>query len=296
MKKKLLIVANPKAGKIKKEKFKDFLFKAFKDVYYPEIYFSKEKGDVKNIIEKEYENYEIFSVFGGDGTVNEAGRALLFKEKPLGIIPGGSGNGLARGLSIKGIKNAIDYIKNGKVVSIDAGKINDDYFFNISGIGLDALIAKDFNDKPLGRGIPPYVFYSFLNYIKMRPFLVEIEEDGEIIFKTDKAILVSFSNFKEWGGNTYIAPNASPFDGFLELCTIEEFNLLYGIINLPKLFNKKIDKFRYYRNFRVKKIIVKTKEEQIYHYDGEKGKYSRTFFIESFKDALKVFVKSDFQY
>ncbi len=296
MKKKLLIVANPKSGKIKKEKFKEFLYNSFKEKYEPEIYFSKKRGDVKETIEREFENFDIFAVFGGDGTINEAGRALLFKDKPLGIIPGGSGNGLARGLKIKGIKNAIDSIKYGKIVSIDAGKINDDIFFNIAGIGLDALIAKDFNEKPLGRGIPPYVLYSFINYIKMKPFFVKIKGDNEFFYESQKVILVSFSNFKEWGGNTYIAPKASPFDGYLELCIIEDFNLAYGLINLPKLFSKKIDRFRYYKNFRIKEIVVETDTPHIYHYDGEKGKYAKTFSIISYKNGLNVFVAKDFVY
>ncbi len=291
MKKKLLVIANPNAGTIKKEKFKDLIFKEFSKKYDIDLHFTRFKGDAKETAKENIDKYDIFVIFGGDGSINEIGRSLLYSKKPLGIIPGGSGNGLAKGLKIpKNIHKAIEIIKNEKIKEIDAGKLNEDYFFNIGGIGLDAWISKDFNDKPLGRGIPPYVLYAIINYLTIPPFLVEIEIDGGPKKIIPEAILLTFSNFKEWGGNAYIAPHADPSDKLLDLCIIENFPLPLGFVHLNKLFNKKIDKFKYYKTYKFKKLLIKTLSPQIYHYDGEKGKWASTFKVEALPLSLKVIV------
>ncbi len=294
--KKILIIANPNAGKINKFKFKTLLLKEFKNTFKTDIIFTEYKGHSRDIVKTNYDNFDIFVVYGGDGSINEVGRELLYKEKPMGIIPGGSGNGLAKGLGISfKVKEAIEIIKTQKTINIDAGKINDDYFFNIAGIGLDAWISRDFNEKPLGRGIPPYVLYGVLNYIKMPPFLSEIHIEGEKSKIIPETLILTFSNFKEWGGNTYIAPSASPTDGLLDLCLIEKFPL-YSAVNLPKLFTGKIDSFKYYRNFKIKKVLVKTQSPQIYHFDGEKGKWASTFKVEALFLALKIIVPNKIDY
>jgi YegS/Rv2252/BmrU family lipid kinase len=294
--KKLLIIANPKAGKIKKEKFRDLLYNEFNKQFSTEIIFTEYKGHGHEIINSNYDNHDFFVVYGGDGSINELARELLYKDKPLGIIPGGSGNGLAKGLGIPfKTKEAIEIIKNQRIINIDAGKINNDYFFNIAGIGLDAWISRDFNERPLGRGIPPYVLYGFLNYIKMPPFLSEIHLEGEKNKIIPETLILTFSNFKEWGGNTYIAPTASPIDGKLDLCLIEKFPL-HSVINLPKLFTGKIDSFKYYQNYKINKVTVKTPNPQIYHFDGEKGKWASTFQVEALSLALKIIVPKNINY
>ncbi len=293
--KKLLVIANPNAGKINKGGFKDLIFKEFSEKYKTDLHFTRYKGDAKDTAKKLINDYDVFVIFGGDGSINEIGRSLLYSGKPLGIIPGGSGNGLAKGLKIPtNIQKAIDIIKNERIIEIDTGKLNDDYFFNIGGIGLDAWISKDFNDKPLGRGIPPYVLYAIINYITMPPFLSEIEIDDSKKKIIPETILLTFSNFKEWGGSAYIAPHANPSDTYLDLCIVENFPLPLALVNLNKLFNKKIDKFKYYQTYKFKKLKVRTPSPQIYHYDGEKGKWASTFEVEALPLSLKVIVPENY--
>jgi len=291
MRKKLLFIANPKSGRIKKDQFKSAIYKKLKKTYKTEIYLTQKAGDGYSIVKEELKNYDIFSAFGGDGTINEIGSALVFENKPLGIIPGGSGNGLARGLGIpKRLNLALDILIQGKTAKIDSGCINNKYFFNIAGIGLDALAARDFNEKPLGRGIFPYVLHTLKNYLTMKAFKANISVNNQKEKTFKDIILLCFSNFKEWGGNTYIAPYASPYDGNLDLCIVEKFPLYSGILNLPRLFIKKVYDFEYYDTMQFKKLKLKTQNPKIFHFDGEKGKKASTFEIEAFPSSLSIIV------
>ena len=295
MKERILVVVNPKSGKLNKGDLCAYLRSELSEVYSPEIITTSYKGEGNEIIQRYYDDFDLFAIFGGDGSINETARALLYKDKPLGIIPGGSGNGLARGLKIPPhIPTAVEILKKKRVKVIDAGQINDDYFFNIAGIGLDAWIAKDFNEKPLGRGIPPYVLYAFTNYIKMPPFLAEVFLDGQKRQIVPGALLITFSNFKEWGGNTYIAPHAQPDDGLLDFCLIERLSFPSIVLNLPKLFTKRIDKVKYYTTHQIGEVVVQTPEPQIYHYDGEKGKWASTIKVKAHPLSLRVIVPESF--
>ncbi|UCH96735.1 MAG: hypothetical protein JSV88_07755, partial [Candidatus Aminicenantes bacterium] len=149
-------------------------------------------------------------------------------------------------------------------------KINEKYFFNIAGIGLDGLISKKFNQEAKTRGLASYIYYAFKGVFEMPTFRVEINL-GDTVFQ-DEIMLIAFANFKQYGGNAIIAPFASPYDKLLDICIVNKFKLLKESINLRNLFTGNIHKFPFYKSYKFDRCQVKSLEGLIpFHFDGEYG-------------------------
>jgi diacylglycerol kinase (ATP) len=216
-------------------------------------------------------HFDIFAAFGGDGTVNSVAASLLNTNKTLGILPGGSGNGLARNLSIPlSWRRALDTLINGRDVFIDAGKINHILFFNVAGIGLDGLISKKFNLESKTRGILPYFYFALKGIFEMPTFHVRVttvESEFE-----DEIMILAMANFREYGSNLVIAPYASPYDHLLDLCILNKFKLIKSSLSIQRLFTGNIDKFPFYRSFKFDRIHVRSLQGPMpFHFDGEYG-------------------------
>lgn len=154
---RILVILNPSSGLVSKDVAASFIFKklmqSFKTV---SLINSNSPEDGYEIARSALDNFDIITVFGGDGTINSIASALVGTDKTLGILPGGSGNGLIRNLGISlSWRQALDTIINGEDRYIDIGKINKSYFFNVAGIGLDGFISKKFNTESKSRGIAP---------------------------------------------------------------------------------------------------------------------------------------------
>ncbi len=165
-------------------------------------------------------------VWGGDGTVNEAAAPLIGTETALGLVPAGSGNGLAAALGIpRDPLAAIALALDAPARRIDVGMLNDRPFFNVAGIGLDAHIARLFNEaKGTVRGRWPYVSLGFTECCRYRAqeYVVRLDDD----VRTTRALLVVFANGREFGMGARIAPRAQLDDGLLDATVIEERSTL----------------------------------------------------------------------
>jgi len=216
-------------------------------------------------------HFDIFAAFGGDGTVNSVATSLLNTNKTLGILPGGSGNGLARNLNIPlSWRRALDTLIHGQDVFIDAGKINHILFFNVAGIGLDGLISKKFNRESKTRGILPYFYFALKGIFEMPTFHVRVTT-AESEFE-DEIMILAMANFREYGANVVIAPYASPYDHLLDLCILNKFKLIQSPLSLQRLFTGNIDKFPFYRSFKFDRIHVRSLHGPMpFHFDGEYG-------------------------
>lgn len=294
-KRKVLVIANPIAGIIRKHNYKKIieneLGKHFKEVY---IEFSNSKGDNHSLAKKGKDYFEIIVAFGGDGTINEVGSAIVGSNVTLGIIPGGSGNGLARGLKIPiNVRKALEVIKFGKEVLIDVGKIDNIYFFNVAGFGFDAKIARDFNIySPKTRGIAKYVYCGLKEYSYFRPFKVTVQWEKDIY--TDEVIIVALANFKEYGGRAVIAPFASPKDGNLDICFLRKIPFLEALTKLGILFSGKIHTLPIYNSFLINEAHLKFSRPVPSHYDGETGKDFEEVKVTIFPTYLKVLANKSF--
>jgi diacylglycerol kinase (ATP) len=165
---------------------------------------------------------DVVIVWGGDGTVNEAGSALLGSKTALGLVRAGSGNGLAAALGVpRDPRAAVNGILDGTVHSIDAGLLGSRPFFNVAGIGFDAHVAALFNQRARGsRGRWPYVSIGVREGCRYRGREYEIELDGNR--QHLRAFLMVFANGQEFGMGARIAPGALLDDGLLDATIVEE--------------------------------------------------------------------------
>ncbi|MBX2954196.1 MAG: diacylglycerol kinase [Leadbetterella sp.] len=205
-----------------------------------------------------------FVVAGGDGTVNEVAAVLMNTSARMGIIPSGSGNGLARDLGLPlDSEKAMEVIRQKKVRTIDVGLLNDRPFFCTAGIGFDALCAFDFATKKHSRGLWNYVKIIFGNYFSYKP--VSVVVDG----KRSSYFSITFANAGQFGNNAYIAPDARPDDGWLD-CAMILPHPRYRFAELGwRLVRKTLGNFHYFRTSRFKSGSFMDISDRRVHIDGE---------------------------
>ncbi len=171
-------------------------------------------------------NVGLVIAWGGDGTLNEIGSALLDTDTILGVVPAGSGNGLAAALAApRDPPAALAVAFDGRTRAIDAGVIAGRPFFNIAGIGFDARVAKLFNAR-IGRrrGGWPYVMIGVREGCRYRAsnYRLDLDEDRQDVH----ALLIAFANGREYGIGARIAPMAELDDGWLEAFVVDERSVL----------------------------------------------------------------------
>ena len=237
------------------------------------------------------DGYDAVVSVGGDGTMNETACSLLHTNVPLAVIPMGSGNGLARGLDIPiSIRRAARLLIDGQVRTIDAGKIEDRYFFIVTGIGFDALIGKLFDDLSL-RGPLPYFTIGFREFLFYRPEVFILRFKGKQV--AAPALLVTIANSKQWGNGAIIAPHAEPDDGLLDICVIHRIGLLSALYHLPKLFTGKIDTVRHYDRYQSEAIEIVREKPGPFHVDGEPCEGEVVLHVSIDHKALDVIVPKE---
>jgi len=191
--------------------------------------------------EAEAEGYELVVAIGGDGTVKEVASGLVHTGVALGIIPTGSGNGLARDLHIPlNLKGACRALLSGRKREVDTGVINGRYFFSTAGLGFDARIGLLYNKRSKGRrGVLPYFYIGVKEFFLFRPEPLQVQIE-DLHLKVSP-LLITIANCRQYGGGAQIAPRAKIDDGLLDLCILNNMSLPWALLNLPKLFTGKID-------------------------------------------------------
>ena len=207
--------------------------------------------------------------WGGDGTINEVASTLAFGEVPLGIVPAGSGNGLARQLGISVTPaDAIRRAISAEPRAIDVGEAGDRMFVNLAGIGFDAYIASLFNEQGTRRGFSNYVKLSLRALLSYVPESYTITPDGAEPTRV-RAVMITVANSPEFGNGAIIAPGARVDDGLLDLVVLEERSRLRTITHLPKLFRGTVDRAPGYSIRRLARATIESDCPMMYHVDGE---------------------------
>ena len=287
METKYAFVINPNAGVKKKLNIESFISDHFPKSIPYDIIIWEEAEDISPIIEQVKNNhYQFVVACGGDGTVNMVASLLVHTKIALGILPLGSGNGLARSNGIPmDLVKALDVIVKGKTDVIDSGTINGCPFFCTAGIGFDALIAHKFAEST-ERGFVTYFKTSVREFFKYKPLTYSINVDGNT-FKCP-AFLITIANAGQWGNDVYIAPAAKLNDGLFHVSILKPFPLITFPLFALKLFSKKADTFNHLQSIIGKKIDIQFENELPAHYDGEpllaKGKVE----IEMFPLSLNI--------
>jgi YegS/Rv2252/BmrU family lipid kinase len=201
---------------------------------------------------------------GGDGTINEVASALIGNSIPLGIIPVGSGNGLARHLGIPlQPKKALQLAMMGNPQAIDAGSFNGRPFFCTAGIGFDASVAHRFA-KGSGRGLLNYVKATFHTLFQYQPISVSINEGP-----WEEVFSITFANANQFGNNAYISPYSNIQDGLLELIKIKKLHLLQAASIGLRLFLGNLPNSKSVDSQSVSSIKIQYQSNQPIHLDGE---------------------------
>lgn len=237
------------------------------------------------------DGFDLVIAVGGDGTINETATGLIGTDTALGIIPIGSGNGLGRHLKIPmNPSKAIKSFSESEVMQIDVCTANDVPFFNVAGVGYDALVAHKFAQMA-SRGLSTYIFNVLNQWFRYKPKKYKIKtEQGK--FKK-RALMISMANGSQFGNNAWIAPKARLDDGLIDVCVLTKFNTLAAPTLAYQLFNKTIDNSKYLETFRSAHFTVKQKSK-IAHLDGEPFKLGKKIEFKVLPKALNIFVPKAF--
>ncbi|MBT3208163.1 MAG: diacylglycerol kinase family lipid kinase [Bacteroidetes bacterium] len=266
--KKVLFIINPISGIGKHGKIANLIPKILDNKNFSyEIKYTENEGHATEIAKEASANFDIITAVGGDGLVNEISNSLINTNIKFAIIPAGSGNGFARHLKIPcTAAKAIQLINKQNIRKIDTAHINDKTFVNVAGIGFDAHIAHNFS-KSKKRGFLSYIKIIFQEFYKYKAQQFTLVIDGEKI--NEKAFSISFCNSSQFGNNAFIAPQAKIDDGFLNVAIIKKFPAIAAPLLAVRLFNKTIQKSKYYKSITAKEIRIIQESQVVSHIDGE---------------------------
>ena len=268
-KKKIIFILNPISGTVSKAGIPGLIEERLdKEKFDCRIAETKYAGHATELAQQAArQGIDIVVAVGGDGTVNEVGRALVNTKTAMGILPCGSGNGLARHLNLPmNLKKCIDILNDCDIHTLDYGLINRHPFFCTCGMGFDAFISMKFAEAGK-RGPITYMQKILEEGLSYQPETYEIEDEEGT--RRYKAFLVSAANASQYGNNAYIAPQASMSDGLLDIIIMEPFDLIEAPQVAIELFNKTLDKNLKIKTFRASHIHIHRKSEGIIHYDGD---------------------------
>lgn len=293
---KIVYLINPISGNKNKKTLLSLVEKYSKDHgLYCEMFETSKKGDYDFLQDKiKSEQITDVVVVGGDGSVNQAVAALRNEDVVFGIIPYGSGNGLARaaGIPMKP-KLAFDLILKGKWKYADAFMVNNEYGCMLTGLGFDAEVAHKFA-KSSQRGLITYTQQSIVNFFKAQPYQFEVEIDGFSFFT--EAFFISVANGNQFGNNFTIAPQASLDDGLLDIVIVQKMSkarLPFAVLKqirgnneLEQFVNKVSSKNILY----MQKPSVKIKNLRYapMHIDGDPCESSRDIEIKILKNNFRL--------
>jgi YegS/Rv2252/BmrU family lipid kinase len=294
-KRRIVFIVNPISGTSDKKGFDSLVEKTIdRNIYDYDIRRTEYAGHAAEMATQCATNgIDICVAVGGDGTVNEVARSITNTDTALGIVPCGSGNGLARHLELPmNMKKALSIINQGNTDNFDYGIINGHPFFCTCGMGFDAHVSHLFaqSDK---RGLTTYAKMVLAEGMKYAPtnYVITFENnEGETIHQN--AFLIACANAAQYGNNTYIAPGASMQDGLLDVIIIEPFNGLGGPKVLMDMLTKTLKSNSHVICHKAKKIHVERPDEGPVHFDGDPFIMGNSIDIEIVPKGLKAIINS----
>lgn len=288
--KRLTLIINPNSGTLSKKGIEGWLPGRIERLGYEiDIRHTAGPGDA-TVIAKDCASRGDYGVLacGGDGTVNEVASGLVGTETALGILPAGSGNGLARHIGIPvDVALAVRVIAQDNIQDCDYGTVNGKPFFCTYGVGFDAAVSMRFAEKHR-RGLNSYVQSALDEFIKYRPANYEITVDNQML--TDRAFLVAVCNASQYGNNAFIAPSASISDGLLDVIVVHDGNILEKAWMGVEMLTGAIGNHGRVKVFRTPSIKIKSKEAMAAHIDGDPCSFNGEVDIRCIPGKLKIFV------
>jgi YegS/Rv2252/BmrU family lipid kinase len=229
---------------------------------------------------------------GGDGTANEVASGLMGTRTALGIVPMGSGNGLARALGVPlRPEPALAALHTAVVRRMDAATVNGLPFLNVAGAGFDAVVGAAFHEHTRRggrRGIFTYVRMGFRSMFTYRAEACRVEAADQRF--EGRALLVTFANGRQYGAEALIAPGSRLDDGLLDVVVLEDAPLAELLLHAPRLFLGGLERFRRYRRFPATRAVLTADRPVPFHRDGEPEAPTPRLEVEIVPAALAVLV------
>ncbi|MGI6338606.1 MAG: diacylglycerol/lipid kinase family protein [Bacteroidales bacterium] len=239
------------------------------------------------LIKQNLDRYDIFVAAGGDGTVHSVASQLAGTVKILAVLPTGSGNGFARELGFRpNLKNLIADINKKEYVNIDVININDNLCLNVAGVGLDSIVAHSF-DKFGTRGFWSYAILAMISFFRLKPIRVKLLCQDDILFDDDVFVL-TVANTRQFGYRAYIAPDASPNDGLLNITILKPFPKILFPMFILMLFTKRLNSSKYFMHLKTDRDVVIKTDENRFHIDGEPVLMPEDITVRIKKNALRI--------
>lgn len=288
--KRYLFIINPISGINSKVGVPNLIRKAFekssKEVF---ISYTKYPGHARDLVRLADElGFYAVVVVGGDGTINEVASAVTKTRLKMGIIPMGSGNGLARSLEIPmSVSKALDVVLQENIKPIDYGVANDRPFFCTFGVGFDAEVTQKYDENHF-RGVFSYILSTIDSYIRHKPIVYKITI-GDRTFE-QKAFLITCANADQYGNNAFIAPDALLDDGLLDLVVVREMSPIETPIFAVQLFTKRINHNTSIDVYRASSFVIERPVDDVVHIDGESAFMSHRIDLKIQSKKLEVFV------
>jgi len=257
----------------------------------PEVFITERRGHARELARAAMgHGARLVMAWGGDGTINEVASTLAFGDVPLGIVPSGSGNGLATELGISSkAEEAIAAALRSESRLIDVGELDGRLFVNVAGVGIDAHVSNAFNAADnLRRGFVGYVRLASRALVTYVPRVYRITTPNGRV--EARALLVTVANAPQWGNGALIAPGALVDDGLFDLVVLEEVSRVRTVCQLPRLFNGTVGKIRGCTISRVKEATIECDEPMTFQVDGEPHQGGRSLRARLHPGALRVAV------
>ncbi|RQO32163.1 diacylglycerol kinase [Taibaiella sp. KBW10] len=288
--KSILFIINPKAGVDRVKAIQDAIDKHLDKTLFEVAYAYTEYPNHGIALARNAAaaNTDIVVSVGGDGSLNDVVTGLQGTKTILGILPKGSGNGLARaaGIPLK-LEKALQVINKMNVHALDLGVANGHYFISNAGVGFDAVITKAFTGNKT-RGFKTYLklIHQYIWRFKTREWLIEI--DGQQI--REQAFMITVANATQLGYNFFVAPEAKLNDGILDVVIIKEHpRILSGMIGL-QAFMGALQQSRYVTQYSGKQIKLTNPGNRMMQVDGDALACEETIEINVLHKAINVLV------
>lgn len=265
---RILFIVNPNAGKKISGSIIELIKKNFPSAIAYDIEVWKNREHFSEILKTLHNGeYTDAVAVGGDGTVNQVAKSLIGTSIALGIVPVGSGNGLARSLGLSmNLEKVLKEIAIGKKEVIDYGVVNDIPFFCTSGVGFDAHIGHLFATSPK-RGLKNYIRISLSEYRRYKAKRYIIRINGRTLER--EAFLITVANAGQYGNNVYIAPQASMQDGMFHIAILQPVSFMASFGLLSKVLQRKTHTSALVETFTASELQIIRETEDTLHFDGE---------------------------
>lgn len=294
MMRSIVVIVNPIAGVRPKDVIPGIVREVLpSDMFDVEIRYTEYAGHASEIAKEAVaKGIDTVVAIGGDGTINETAKSLIGSETALGIVPMGSGNGLARHIQIPlELSRALEVVRQGHRDKIDYGDVNGHIFFCTAGVGFDAVVSHEFAEKK-GRGPINYAKSAIEVFASYNPMTYSIyTDDGTVC---EKAFLIAIGNAAQWGNNAFITPRASMTDGLLDITLVKPFPVVEAPQMAMQLFAGNLDENQHVKTLRSENIrIVLPEPNSVVHVDGEPFELDGILNIRIHKAGLYVLTPSE---